>query len=210
MTLSNYMSFCILVFCMVYSPGPMTMFLMANGMKKENFSVWAILLGANNAYLFSIIIFTAGLTQLLEKNILLLKMIQIGGIFYLLYLAYIQWNKKLDLKDETLTADSLKSTSFLYKKGMLITLTNPKTILLFSIIFPQFIEGDQYRLLQIAILGTTFLVLQFSSGWVYAYFGSRIRNLIDNPFHHTLINKLPAVVLLIVAGLLFKNIHLTL
>lgn len=206
MTLSNYLSFFILVFTMVYSPGYMTMFMMANGMKMQYRNIWPILIGANNAYLISIIVFTVGLTQILQQNVLILKTVQIGGIIYLLYLAYTLWNKKTVQGGLAAASLEVSNNSSLYTKGAFIALSNPKTIILFGIVFPQFIvEGDQ-RLFQIAIFGATFLVLQFSSGCVYAYFGRRIKDLVDKPSYQRLINKLSAFVLIIVAMFLFVKL----
>jgi len=199
MTLSHYLSFCVLVFAIVYSPGPMTMFMMANGMKKQHGSFLPVLMGSNNAYLLSIILFTAGLTQLLQKNLMLLKLIQLTGIFYLFYLAYIQWNKKIDLNAAISSVNSTASGYSLYKESAFIALTNPKTILLFSVIFPQFISEGKNRFSQIAILGATFLILQFSSGCTYAYFGQKIRNWIEKPVYQKLVIKLPAIILLVIA-----------
>lgn len=203
MTLSSYISFFILVFTLVYSPGPMTMFMMANGMKMQYRNIWPILIGANNAYLISIIIFTVGLTQILQQNALLMKGVQVGGIIYLLYLAYVQWNKKIT--PGALQIDTSKRSS-LYTKGALIALSNPKTIILFGVIFPQFIVDGDDRLLQIAIFGMTFLALQFSSGCVYAYFGKRIKEFVEKPFYQNLMNKLTSLVLLLVAGFLFVKL----
>lgn len=202
MTLASYLSFFILVFTIVYSPGPMTMFMMANGMKTKTRHIWPILLGANNAYLLSIIIFTAGLSQLLNQNVLIMKTVQLSGIGYLLYLAYKQWNKKVipGVAPNALTIS--ENSSSLYAKGALIALSNPKTIILFAVIFPQFIIDEKSRLVQIAIFGLTFLLLQLSSGWVYAFFGRQIKTLVEKPLYQNLMNKIPAVILVIVAGFL--------
>ncbi|MEO8400317.1 MAG: LysE family translocator [Gammaproteobacteria bacterium] len=205
MTFPNYLSFFILVLAIVYSPGSMTMFMMANGMKMQYRNVWPILIGANNAYLISIVIFTFGLTELLQHHKLILKAIQVSGIIYLLYLAYAQWNKKA-IAGQCPAALEVAKDSSLYAKGALVAFSNPKTIVLFSVIFPQFIVEGEYRLLQIAILGITFLFLQFSSGWVYAFFGRRIKYLVEKPFYLNLINKISATVLVVVAGFLLVKL----
>jgi len=207
MTISNYFSFFILVFTMVYSPGPMTMFMMANGMKMQYKNIWPILIGANNAYLISIIVFTVGLTQILQQNILIWKTVQIAGIIYLVYLAYVQWNKKNIVDSLSSNSLNISNSSSLYGKGALIALSNPKTIVLFGVIFPQFIVEGEHRLLQIIIYGLTFLILQFSSGWVYAYFGRRIKILVTKPSYQSLIHKMSAIVLILVAGFLLVRLY---
>jgi threonine/homoserine/homoserine lactone efflux protein len=175
--------------------------MMANGMKMQYRNIWPILIGANNAYLISIIVFTVGLTQVLQQNVFILKMVQIGGIIYLLYLAYTQWNKKA-ISEATLVPLEISKNTSLYAKGALIALSNPKTIILFGVIFPQFIKEGEHRLLQVAIFGITFLALQFSSGCVYAYLGRRLKDLVEKPLYQNWMNKLSAVVLVCVAGFL--------
>lgn len=200
-SLSSYLSFLILVFTIVFSPGPMTMFMMSNGMKMQYHKIWPVLIGANNAYLISIFIFTIGLTEVLQKNIFILKTVQIVGLIYLLYLAYTQWNKK-NIHDQAHTSLKTSKSSSLYSRGALIAFSNPKTIILFGLIFPQFIVSGKNQILQITILGATFLTLQLASGCIYAYFGRRIKMLVEKPNYQYLINKISATVLVIVAGFL--------
>lgn len=205
MNIYTYLSFLVLVITIVYSPGPMTLFLMSNGMQRKFKEAWPILLGANHAYLISIIIFAAGLSGLLQKNIWILKLVQIIGIIYLLYLSYVQWKKAPFNNSQQVSLEVNKNNNSLYLKGAFIALSNPKAILLFSVVFPEFISGAGNRLLQIIILGMTFLILQFSSGCVYLFFGHRMNNAIEKPKYQIMINKVSSLVLVIVAGfLLYK------
>lgn len=199
MSLSSYASYFLLVLALVYSPGPMTLFLMANGMRAGIRQLYPILLGANHAYLLAIIIFSLGLAELLQQHMIAFKTMQLLGIVYLLYLSLTQWRKKdLSGAGEEMKQIEYKKMS-LYARGALVALSNPKAILIFTIVFPQFAtRGDDYYW-QIGILGITFLVLQFSSGCFYALLGSKIKNVIQRPNCQLLINKISALVLLIVA-----------
>lgn len=205
MALGDYIAYFILVTTVVYSPGPMTLFLMAKGMGSQFRQVWPVLIGASNAYLLSIVVFALGLATLLQQNKVILKSFQIAGIIYLIYLAFMQFNKKPLTKDNEIKISNPK-TSGLYAKGALIALSNPKAILLFSIVFPEFTaEGSSYSL-QIIFLGVTFLILQFSSGLFYAYFGSRVKDALVKPSNQTRMNRVSAAVLLMVAGLLIYKL----
>lgn len=205
MTIATYISFFVLVFTVVYSPGPMTMFMMAHGMKMQYSKIWPVLIGANNAYLISILIFTVGLTQILQQYVMVFKWIQIAGITYLLYRAYILWNKEAFCSTATVIHE-IPTSSSLYIKGALIALSNPKAIVLFSLVFPQFISESENYLLQIAVFGMTFLVLQFSSGCIYAYLGQSVKKLIEQSSSRNLINKISAVVFVIVAYILLRKL----
>jgi len=207
MSLSHYMSYFLLVLVLVYSPGPMTLFLMANGMRSNMRNTYPILLGANHAYFISIIIFSVGLAAVLQQHVLLLKSVQVMGIIYLIYLSVMQWRKKpfamAELKDNPEMGYTKGS---LYRRGAFVALTNPKALLLFTVVFPQFTSNTISYNLQIAILGATFLVLQFSSGCFYAFLGNRISKVIQNTHNQSIINKVSALVLIIVAGFLIERL----
>jgi homoserine/homoserine lactone efflux protein len=206
MSLASYISYFLLVLVLVYSPGPMTLFLMASGMRAQLKQIYPLLLGANHAYFFAIIIFSLGLAELLQRNIFLFKFFQIVGIVYLLYLVAVQWRKKILINTHETSLPLSYKKMELYTRGALVALFNPKTILLFTIVFPQFaVKGENYYW-QIFILGLTFLALQFSSGCFYAFLGGRINAVIRNPEYQMLINKLSALILLAVAVLLIMRI----
>lgn len=208
MTIYNFLSFLAVIIPIVYSPGPMTMFLMANGMQNKFTETWPVLFGANNAYLLSIIIFSMGLDSILRQNVWILNSVQIIGIMYLLYLAYVQWGKKSVINSNQNSFEVLTSKSSLYYKGAFVALTNPKAILLFSLVLPQFANEEGNFYLQICVLGMTFLILQFSSGCIYLFFGRWMSLFIEKPHHQALINRVSSLILILISGfLLYRLIY---
>jgi homoserine/homoserine lactone efflux protein len=201
MTFSYYLSYVLLTATMVYSPGPMTLFILVNGIQSGFRKTLPVLFGASTSYFVAIIIFAVGLSSIIQKNTFLLKGVQLGGIFYIVYLAYGQWTKDKKLVELQVQPKTDKSY-FLYRKGFLTAFSNPKTILLFSVVFPQFVRGSQHKTLDFVLLGATFLSLQFSSGCFYSYFGQRIQHALQKPSHQVMINKVCAISLLMIAGLL--------
>jgi homoserine/homoserine lactone efflux protein len=205
MSLSSYLPFLFFSLVITFTPGVMTLFMLANGMRSNFRQLGMILLGANNAYLLAIIVFSLGLDSLLQQNIWLMRVVQVIGIAYLFYLAYKQWNKKLT--SEPLKIEVTQSSSYLklYVSGALVGLSNPTAIFLFALIFPQFIAEESNQLQQLVILSVTFLLLQFSSGSCYALCGRFIQRLLTKPTHHQMVNYVCAIVYILVAGfLIFK------
>lgn len=77
---------------------------------------------------------------------------------------------------------------------------------MFSSVFPQFAgTGGQSSTVDIAILGMTFLVLQFASGCLYCYFGQRIKHVLETPKRRVLLQRVTAIVLLGVALMLSRG-----
>lgn len=204
LTASNFSYFLIFCATMTFSPGPMTVFLMSLGLRNGLRSSIPAQLGASASYLVSILIFAIGLSELLKNDPFVMRAIQIAGVGYILYLAYRQWTSK-GVRMEVAGLSSDMRFGQLFIKGMLTGFSNPKTILMFSAVFPQFAGRAGSRAADIAILGLTFLLLQFASGCSYCYFGQRIKHVLDQPRRQRLMQRITAVLLLGVAGMLVNS-----
>jgi threonine/homoserine/homoserine lactone efflux protein len=62
----------------------------------------------------------------------------------------------------------------LWRDGFLTSATNPKAVLFFAALFPQFIDPELSLLLQVVILGATYLALDGAMLAVYGAASSRI------------------------------------
>lgn len=204
MSIISYVSYVILTFTVVYSPGPMTMFLMNNGMQYGLRRTLPALYGASTAYALAIIVFAFGLSSFFNHHLVWLESVKYLGAGYMLYLAATKWinRSKPIVASDNLVKQSKKS---LYWGGVITGLSNPKAILLFGIIFPQFLFKSKNLVIDCSILGITYLLLQFSSGCCYCYFGQQIKHVLKDPKFQTKINQVVAIVFVIVA-ILFASI----
>ncbi|NER60713.1 LysE family translocator [Pseudomonas sp. MAFF212428] len=192
-----------LLFCasMTFSPGPMTLLLLSLGLKAGLRESLPAQLGASVAYLLSILVFALGFSALVQGYPLVRQLIQALGVGYVLYLAWRQWNSTGLALDEG-TGAALEGFRALFAKGLLTGLSNPKSILMFSAVFPQFASQTT----DIAVLGLTFLLLQFTSGCLYCYFGQRIRHVLQQPARRRLLQRATAVLLVGVALMLMRGV----
>lgn len=203
LTLSSFLYFLLFCATMTFSPGPMTLLLLSLGLRDGLRSSIPAQIGASVAYLISILIFAVGLSELIKGNLAITQGIQIVGVAYVLYLAYKQWTSSGLSIDR---AGAVEGSRSLFGKGLLTGFSNPKTLILFSAVFPQFAGvGDQRGSVDIAILGLTFLLLQFASGCLYCYFGQRIKHVLENPRRRILLQRVTAVLLLGVALMLARG-----
>ncbi|MDE1166467.1 MAG: LysE family translocator [Pseudomonas sp.] len=200
MTLTSYLYFIVFCASMTFSPGPMTLLLLGLGLNNGLKSSLPAQLGASLAYLISILIFAVGLSELLQDHAGINRSLQLIGVAYILYLAWHQWSRPA----QPLGTGAPAETTFkgLFGKGLLTGFSNPKTLILFSAVFPQFVSSTQHKTLNIALLGATFLVLQLASGCLYGYFGQRIKHLLQEPKRQVMVQRGSAVVLVGVAAML--------
>lgn len=204
LTLSSFLYFLLLCTTLAFSPGPMTLLLLSLGLKDGLRRSLPAQFGASVSYLVSILIFAVGFSELIKDYPLITRIIQVVGVAYILYLAYKQWTSSgVTIKTNDATAENARS---LFGKGLLTGLSNPKAIILFSAVFPQFAAiGHGSAAADIAILGLTFLLLQFASGCLYCYFGQRIKHVLENPKRRVLLQRATAVLLLGVALMLARG-----
>ena len=203
LTLSSFLYFLLFCATMTFSPGPMTLLLLSLGLKDGLRSSIPAQVGATVSYLISILIFAVGFSELIKGNLAITQTIQFVGVAYILYLAYKQWTSSgVSINN----ADKVEGARSLFGKGLLTGFSNPKTIIMFSAVFPQFAgAGEHSSAADIAILGLTFLLLQFASGCLYCYFGQRIKHVLENPKRRVLLQRVTAVLLLGVALMLARG-----
>lgn len=203
LTLSSFLYFLLFCATMTFSPGPMTLLLLGLGLKDGLRSSIPAQVGASVSYLISILIFAVGFSQLIQGNLAITQTIQCVGVAYILYLAYKQWTSSgVSINN----AGAMEGPRSLFGKGLLTGFSNPKTIIMFSAVFPQFAGSGEYSsAADITILGLTFLTLQFASGCLYCYFGQRIKHVLENPQRQVLLQRITAVLLLGVALMLARG-----
>ena len=203
LTLSSFLYFLLFCATMTFSPGPMTLLLLSLGVRDGLRRSIPAQIGASVSYLISILIFAVGFSELIKGNLAITQTIQFVGVAYILYLAYKQWTSSgVSINN----ADKVEGARSLFGKGLLTGFSNPKTIIMFSAVFPQFAgAGEHSSAADIAILGLTFLLLQFASGCLYCYFGQRIKHVLENPKRRVLLQRITAVLLLGVALMLARG-----
>jgi threonine/homoserine/homoserine lactone efflux protein len=203
MTLSSFLYFLLFCATLTFSPGPMTLLLLSLGLRDGLRRSIPAQIGASVSYLVSILIFAVGFSALIRDNLVITQGIQLVGVAYILYLAYKQWTSSGVAIDRAAGVEGARS---LFGKGLLTGFSNPKAIIMFSAVFPQFAGGGQgSSATDIAILGLTFLVLQFASGCLYCYFGQRVKHVLENPQRRVLLQRITALLLLGVAVMLARG-----
>jgi homoserine/homoserine lactone efflux protein len=83
------------------------------------------------------------------------------GAAYLIFLGLRALFGKADVLQTIDAADAGKSAGRLFSDGLLVQLSNPKAIVFFSALLPQFIDPRQSVVPQVAILGITSETIEF-------------------------------------------------
>ncbi|DAB32396.1 MAG TPA: threonine transporter RhtB [Sulfurospirillum sp. UBA11407] len=147
------------------APGPDNIFVLTQSMLKGAKSGVFITLGLCSGLVFHTLAVALGVAAIFQTSLLAFNILKFIGAAYLLYLAYLSFKSS---SKSSLQAEKNNLTLFqLYKRGIIMNVTNPKVSIFFLAFLPQFTNPQNGSItLQIFILGALFMLsalLVFSS-----------------------------------------------
>ncbi|MEN9904697.1 MAG: hypothetical protein RLZZ555_1262 [Pseudomonadota bacterium] len=156
------------------SPGPNGMLALTHGAlhgtRKTLFTIAGGLLG----FTAVIALCLFGIGALLKSSVVWLSVLKWAGGTYLAWLGIKLWRSPpiaLELRDVTQDSHGMA----LLREGLLSAATNPKAMLFFSALLPQFIDPQRSLLLQFAAIAATFAFTEFVTEYLLASAAQRIR-----------------------------------
>lgn len=143
-------------FVLALSPGPDNIFVFLQSAMHGSRSGLIVVSGLCSGLLVHILLVAFGVAALIAASPVLFTLLTYFGALYLLYLAFLSVTQK----QSGLNKDSVKPlrTLQLYRRGILMNLSNPKVILFFLAYFPQFIDTSGGNIaMQSILLGAVFI-----------------------------------------------------
>jgi homoserine/homoserine lactone efflux protein len=173
---SLFFAFTGAVVVLMLIPGPNVALIVANSVAYGPSYGLLTVAGASSAMVVQLALTALGMTELLGALGVWFAYLRWFGVVYLLYLGVTQW--RAPAADLTKTRPEPKSIRAIYLRGLLVSLTNPKTLFFYGAFFPQFVSPSRPIAVQVALLSATFLALAIAidSGW--ALVAGRARGLL--------------------------------
>ena len=128
-------------------------------------SIWGIL-GQQAALLVHIGIAAAGVGILVSNSPLAFNLIRYTGAAYLVYLGvrkFLQQPEHSDIRASQVRESALS----MFRRGVWVNLLNPKAIVFFLALIPQFIRPDQPLLGQYGVLAATVIGVDLAVMWFF-------------------------------------------
>ena len=184
MTIETLLTFSAVAGIAIVSPGPATLLAVRNGSSFGlRAAIWSSL--GNVCGLFCVSAATLlGLGVLLKSSALLFAAVKTLGALYLFYLGLRQLFARTGTADaglDAVTRTTAPAAPQLYREALLVATTNPKAILFFTALFPQFIDAGAPLLAQFLVLTGIFMAISFTSLVSYAFVARRARHLFVQP-----------------------------
>ncbi|RYF33236.1 MAG: LysE family translocator [Comamonadaceae bacterium] len=135
----------------------------------------------------------AGLGVVLGTSATAFMVLKVLGAGYLVYLGVRQWRSKANAfaapTDDSTQRAYGRSSMRLFGHGVTVAVTNPKSILFFSALFPQFLTPDASLVEQFFVLTATFAACSVLSHGFYVLLARGIKRSFSNVRRVRLFNR---------------------
>ncbi|WP_211474114.1 LysE family translocator [Collimonas humicola] len=168
----------------ILSPGPSILLSLRNGATYGPRSVmWSGLGNISGVFCLSTAAIL-GLGVLLKSSALVFGVVKLIGAGYLFYIGVRHLFGRgavLAVEAEAGKEEVPPKRRQLYGEAFLTAATNPKAVLFFTALFPQFISAKTALLPQFLILMAIFMTISYSTHLSYAFIASRARGMLVKP-----------------------------
>ncbi|CAM4369420.1 LysE family translocator [Kerstersia similis] len=190
MTLTSLLLFVPTCFALNLVPGPNNLLSVHNGACHGFRKAVGAGLGREAAFAILIVLSALGLAALLAASASFFLAVKFVGAAYLLYIAIKLWRAKVGGFDPAIGAHvAHESLVQLMRTEFMVAISNPKAILIFGALLPQFVDHTQPVAEQLLMLGGVFLILEWGSIALYAFMGVYLGGWLKTPRNMGRFNK---------------------
>ncbi|PLY06233.1 MAG: LysE family translocator [Arcobacter sp.] len=174
------------VFIASIIPGPSMLLALTHGLKYGTKISTITALGNAIASMIQASIAVAGLGLILTTSTTLFMIVKYAGAIYLIYLGIKLFKSPfhIDTKKEKLKKEDIKLHR-LFTEAFIVASSNPKALIFFTALFPQFINEGQNNILHYSLLVIILGIIAFICMMIYTISA----NLIKDLFNKTTLSK---------------------
>ena len=166
-SLSTYAVFLATALALLAIPGPAVLYVVTRSIEMGRAGGVASVTGITTGTIVHVVLATAGVSSLILASKAAFDGVKYVGAVYLVFLGV----RRLLTRDaETETEQAVPRTRRrAYAQGVIVNLTNPKTIVFIFAFIPQFVDPNAAHVwVQVLVFGLTFATLGFISDNLYA------------------------------------------
>jgi len=178
MNVELYLAFVAATTILILIPGPAVALIVATSLSHGTRAALVTVAGSSLAIAALLGVTALGMTSLMLLLSQWFEVLRWAGVAYLLYLGIQQWRSSPTSLAGTL-ATTVSARKF-FLRGILVSASNPKTLVFYAAFFPQFVDPAMPLGPQLAALCLTFFLIAtlFDSG--YGILAGRLRSLLTS------------------------------
>lgn len=172
-TAASLAAFSALAFALIIVPGPSVMFVVSRAVTLGRRAAIMTVLGNAVGVYIQVLLVAIGLGAIVERSIAVFTIIKLAGAGYLIWLGIQAIRHRRQLADafDTTTGATThpQATRSVFRDGLIVGVANPKAIVFFAAILPQYVNPDGAPpQLQMLALGVVFVLIALISDGTWA------------------------------------------
>jgi homoserine/homoserine lactone efflux protein len=188
MSLSTWLAYLLATIILSITPGPGVFSSLSSGLRHGlRLGAWNCF-GMQAANLLVVGIVSLGLGAILLASETLFSAVKWIGVAYLVYLGIAVWRAPPRGFEED-ASDNAHTMREVFMRGFWVNATNPKSIIFFAAILPQFIDVARPQTPQYAILAATTFVVDLVTMLAYTALAARVFRAMRDPSRLRWINR---------------------
>jgi threonine/homoserine/homoserine lactone efflux protein len=189
MNIKIWLLFVATTFFVSATPGPNMLLAMTHGMHHGVRATLTTCVGLMAGLFLYLLVSAAGLGALLTTSPWLFAAMTYLGAAYLIYLGIRTWRAPA-VTPAMVRAQGGLSAFARFRNGFLVALSNPKAVIFFAALFPQFMDPHRPQWPQLVILTVSFYAIEACWQFGYASGGAKLSGWLQSPRHVRLVNRL--------------------
>jgi len=188
MDLSVWITYLLATIILSVTPGPGVFSSISSGLHHGfRLGMWNAV-GMQAGSVIWVAVVALGLGAILIASETVFNVIKWIGVAYLIYLGILTWRARPRTFVEE-TDDNARTPREVFTRGFLVNVTNPKGIIFFAAIFPQFIDVARPIAMQYVILAATTFVVDLVIMMGYTGLAAKVFGVMRDERHLKWINR---------------------
>ncbi|MGG5260741.1 LysE family translocator [Phycicoccus avicenniae] len=175
-SLSSVLAFALASVVIVAIPGPSVLFTIGRALSAGRRAALLTVLGNAGGILTQIVAIAVGLGPVVASSAAVYTGLKLVGAGYLVWLGVQSFRHRGDLADSLAGELPVAPAAHAVRAGYLVGVTNPKSLVFFMALLPQFVDPGRPVAAQLLVLGAVFAVIALVMDGSVALAASRFRD----------------------------------
>ena len=167
----HLLAFALISFALIVVPGPNVLFVISRSLMLGRAAGVSSAVGGQIGVYAQVAAVALGVGAVVERSVALFTAIKLAGAAYLVFLGVQAIRHRRSLGAALHAEVERKTTGVLLRDGFVVGVSNPKAIVFFAAVLPQFVDASAGHVsLQMLLLGTVFTAIAVvcDSTWAVA------------------------------------------
>jgi threonine/homoserine/homoserine lactone efflux protein len=165
----HLLAFVLLSYLLIVAPGPNVLFVVSRSLQLGRLPGIAAVVGGQTGVYVQVIAVAFGVGELVERSVAIFTFVRLAGAAYLVFLGVQAIRHRKSLAEILDGRVAPKSNGRMLRDGFVVGVTNPKAIVFFAAVLPQFADRAAGQVpLQLLTLGGIFVAIALVSDSMWA------------------------------------------